>query len=487
MSEAKHFHPLAFFLLFFSQVKTWWFIFLPLLPRLVAGEKWTWWLILGLFALAGGHAFLSYWFSRYQLTTTHLDIMQGIFIKKRRTIPYERIQSVHQRQWFFLKPFDLVHLKVDTASGGAAEAEANLLAVPTSVFQQLEAYRVHDVPSSQTVATPDEPGYAVTQREIFLFAATDLGLIPLFFAALSLLDQLIPSDWLEKASTEGQLLFRSGWIVASALAFLILLCLVFVSFAKQFILFYQFQVTRTSQELHIERGLFERRTTIVPIAKIQQVQLKQQLFRQVLGLTTVQIILAGEQEKEDSVLGKIYLLPIISQKIVYKKLADLLPELQLAEPDLHYVTAKNHHLLWYFWRWPLACFVPVSLLVAYFFHWFALIPIAFLLFFLVAGLYKREVQAYVYHDKHLVIQTAHFLTKELSFVAHRRVQNFETTTSRWLYPKHLGHVALASLAGSYSEQLHLRFIAQRDIDKLYAFYGQHSQRHDITVHSQLDD
>ena len=240
MSEAKHFHPLAFFLLFFSQVKTWWFIFLPLLPRIVAGEKWTWWLILGLLTLASGHAFLSYWFARYQLTTTHLDIMQGIFIKKRRTIPYERIQSVHQRQWFFLRPFDLVHLKVDTASGGTAEAEANLLAVPTSVFQQLEAYRVHDVPSGQAVATLDEPGYAVTQREIFLFSATDLGLIPLFFAALSLLDQLIPSDWLEKASTEGQLLFRSGWIVASVLAILLLLCLVFVSFAKQFILFYQF-------------------------------------------------------------------------------------------------------------------------------------------------------------------------------------------------------------------------------------------------------
>jgi len=65
MSEAKHFHPLALPILFFSQVKKWWLILLPLFPRLTTGDWRSLWILFALFLLNGGSAFLSYWFYPY--------------------------------------------------------------------------------------------------------------------------------------------------------------------------------------------------------------------------------------------------------------------------------------------------------------------------------------------------------------------------------------------------------------------------------------
>lgn len=494
MSEAKHFHPLALPILFFSRVKKWWLILLPLFPRLTTGDWRSLLILFALFLLNGGSAFLSYWFYRYQLTGDHLEITQGVFVKKRRLIPYERIQSIHQRQWFFLKPFHLVQLTVDTASGGPSEAEANLLAVPESLLLELEHCRTTDkeeIPNSLT--SKPEPAteqlsslvYEVTNRDIFLFSFTDLGLIPLFLAALSFMNQIIPENWMARATNEGELLLRSSWILFSVASILLLVCLMLASLIKQFVLFYRFRVTRSAQELHIESGLFERRTTIVPISKIQQIKLNQQFLRQILGLTTVQIILAGEQDKEDTLSGKLYLLPIISQKLVYRTLSELLPEYQMTEPTLRYVTAKQRPLLWYFWRWPLVILTPTILLIGLFFHWFAFIPTCLLIFFLITGIYQRNLQAFASHEKQCIIQTAHFLTKELSFIEHRRLQTFSVESSRWLFPKKRGHVTVTTLAGSSPETLTLRFLSLHDIERLQSFYTQSTTRHDVTIVSPI--
>src|SRR5690606_5411962 len=66
-----------------------------------------------------------YWFEDGELR-----IEYGLFVKKKRYIPFERIQSLNYTEGIFHRPFNLVKVRVETAgSGKAGEAEAELTAI----------------------------------------------------------------------------------------------------------------------------------------------------------------------------------------------------------------------------------------------------------------------------------------------------------------------------------------------------------------------
>lgn len=82
-------------------------------------------------------ALLRYFFEYYQLFEEKIVIYKGIFQKKEIDIPYERIQTIKERQWFFFKPFQITELLIETAATGAKEAEVDMSAVSETVFQQI--------------------------------------------------------------------------------------------------------------------------------------------------------------------------------------------------------------------------------------------------------------------------------------------------------------------------------------------------------------
>ncbi|EUJ19064.1 YbtB protein [Listeria aquatica FSL S10-1188] len=85
-------------------------------------------------------AMIKYWTYRYTLEEKGLRIKYGLIFRKNIFIPYERIQTVQQKQWFFFIPFNVVQILVETA-GTSGKAEADLSAVPKSVAQELKDLR----------------------------------------------------------------------------------------------------------------------------------------------------------------------------------------------------------------------------------------------------------------------------------------------------------------------------------------------------------
>src|SRR5690606_33411208 len=78
-----------------------------------------------------------YWFEDGELRIEH-----GLFVKKKRYIPFERIQSVDYTEGIFHRPFGLVKVKIETAGNSSVleGAEADLTAVTRA-----EADRVSSV------------------------------------------------------------------------------------------------------------------------------------------------------------------------------------------------------------------------------------------------------------------------------------------------------------------------------------------------------
>ncbi|HAC3138513.1 TPA_asm: hypothetical protein GZK12_13780, partial [Listeria monocytogenes] len=74
-------------------------------------------------------AVLKYITYKYTLEDQGIRIKYGLIFRKNTYIPYERIQTVQKKQWFFFIPFNVCQILIETA-GGNGKAEADLVAVP---------------------------------------------------------------------------------------------------------------------------------------------------------------------------------------------------------------------------------------------------------------------------------------------------------------------------------------------------------------------
>lgn len=465
MSERKRFHPLAILIYWVQAVRGWLFLFFiflinggiaTLFGAIVVGIV----LVLLLFFALGKY------FSRsYEVTPQKMVIYHGIIRKKETDIPYHRMQTIKQRQWFFFKPFHVTQLLIETAGGDETKAEASLPAVKEEVLRQIEAYRQGDQVEEETAETYD---YQVTNGQIFLFGLTDLSILASLFAFLFLIDELIPEKWLEAATTTAESILRVGWMLTIAVSFLIILLVAGFSLLKNFIQYYNFRVSRYQQTLTIESGLFERKTQKIPLDKIQGIRIRQQLLRKLLGISTVELMLAGGQEvKGEGGITKLYLLPIVKQENLYQMLGALLPEWKMQEPDLQFVSRNS---LWYFWRWNIL-WLPVLAGFFWFNRWAGISAVVLVLFLLLFSWFDYQYQGYAIQTKsRICIQTYELWTSVQTFVERPKVQAVTEQTTKWLYPKQIGHVKLFVKAGQGTETMQLRYIKKEAIQEIKAFY-----------------
>ncbi len=82
---------------------------------------------------------VAHWLTfRYRIENGELYVQKGVFIKKKRYIQQQRVQSIDITAGIFQRMFGLVKVKVETAGGGA-EPEMSLIAVTRSEAEQIRA------------------------------------------------------------------------------------------------------------------------------------------------------------------------------------------------------------------------------------------------------------------------------------------------------------------------------------------------------------
>ncbi len=105
----------------------------------------------------------------YALTDDTVDVGSGVFSRRAREIPYRRIQNVDVRQSVFHRLFDLATLSIETAGGGATEAQLNFVSEPEARrLQQEIRRRTRAVKTRRQAGTPPSSSRARSE-------ATDQG------------------------------------------------------------------------------------------------------------------------------------------------------------------------------------------------------------------------------------------------------------------------------------------------------------------------
>ena len=184
----------------------------------------------------------------------------------------------------------------------------------------------------------NQPVFRASVRDILLFAITDLGFLAAALAIYAFADKirdLVPRNWVTTAEQSVGEIVAQGVRSIILLALACVIVLMIVSIISALLRFYGFEVWRRGDDLVVVRGLFTRRTTTLPVSRIQTIMIRQSFLRQPFHLCSVSLGLSSSSSSDDdddeSNTDSANILPVVSTRRVIGLLREMLPEWDVHE------------------------------------------------------------------------------------------------------------------------------------------------------------
>lgn len=412
---------------------------------------------------------------RYWFEEEELRIEYGLFVKKKRYIPFERIQSLNYTEGIFHRPFGLVKVKVETAGGGPTkEADAELTAISKDAAEQIKKEmnlaknKESDIfdetlQPEELVVEQQKPLFRMSQKDLLILASTSGG-VGVFFSGLAVFvsqfSELIPY---ETIYNEIILFIRFGALLIALSVFFVLFVAWIVSVAITFINYYEFTIRVEDEEIIITRGLLEKKKITIPLSRIQGVRIVENPLRQLTGYATVIVDSAGGSlaEKDE----KIRLIPLIKKHKINSIIVQIFPDYDF-EPSFTRVPKRSRK---FFYRLDFLWMIPVAVAVSYFFYPFGLLslllfPLSFLL-----GAWQHKTAGYWMDEKQLVLQYRLFSRVSL-WMEKKRIQAMTERTTYFQKKADVSSIMTTIKSGVSGSATTIQHIEKADADSLMEWY-----------------
>lgn len=423
-SKPLHLHPLAALTLSLKNLKH---LALPLVAVIVTdgfrGESGLpFFMIMAgggmFFSLIIGWELLSWRRFTYQVEDNELRLQQGVFIRHRKFIPLERIQTVDLTQGVLQRLFRVVTVRVETAGGLKSEAELAAVSIKDAELLR-QKLLVNREPGTGEQDPASETAKVLSNRDLLVFGLTSGGSLGIAISALSggwaIFDDLNLDSNMHK-------FFEWIWVSGYALAFA--LCVIAVIWLLAFggicALYGGFSLTRSEDRLQIAQGFLYRREVSIPIKRIQAVCLIEGILRQPFGYVTLQVESAGFATESSQ---KLLLWPLLPRNQVAGFLEEYLPEfardfeLKSLSP-----TAGRRYILQFLLPLTLVA-LPLSL----WFNW-GKYALPFLPLSLLWGLWRYKDAAWSLNGDMLAVRFR-ILNRTTALIPRHRVQSFTLSRS----------------------------------------------------------
>jgi putative membrane protein len=270
-------------------------------------------LIAGGLLAAGGYQFVFWRRFEYELTEDTFDIRSGVFSRRTREIPLDRVQNVDLQRNVFQQAVGLTEVRLETAGGSTTEAtlrfvtEAEAARLREAISLQKRAAGSESTAEAESVAGEQPPAeerhetlFEISPRELGL-----LGLISVDLRLLSILTVLLPlvlPSVGRRVGGEGPLM--SAPLVSFALgapiaAFFIVFVTAIVSGVFTLTNYWGFQLRRGAEELLYDRGLLQRFSGTIPLEKVQAFAISENVLARRLGYALLSVETAGQHQPVD--------------------------------------------------------------------------------------------------------------------------------------------------------------------------------------------
>ncbi len=224
-----------------------------------------------------------------------LTVSRGVWNRVVRRVPVVRLQQVEVMRKLRHQALGVAVVRVQLADAGSNDGDVVLEAVSQSDAEQLKAALEHHRRSAALGAgaaalVPPPPEHVLLRVGPALLAlggvtGASLLLVPAGLgAAYGVLDDVGLDD--DAGEAVSRLGLAGAVVVVSLAAFVVAPVLAVVRH-------HGFRLARRTTDLVFERGVFERRSSTVPIARVQLVRVQRNLVRRLLGIASVDVATSG--------------------------------------------------------------------------------------------------------------------------------------------------------------------------------------------------
>jgi putative membrane protein len=243
-----------------------------------------------------GPAIAQYYTFGYAIHGDNLVIREGIFTKKKRTIPINRIQNINIQRGVLHRILGAVRVQIETA--GSAQAEAALPAVTEAQVDWLKKGLLSS--NRQGDAIEAEPAsearvlYQASTKELFLAGATQNRALAIVSAIFGFI-YLIP-NWEKMLGDSAIAQWRAGpsaWTFWAVMLLLLFTIGWIFSVVSTFLQYWNFELTLDDGRLKRSFGAINQTENVLPIKRIQVVRISQTLLQRWMKLCQMRVDTAG--------------------------------------------------------------------------------------------------------------------------------------------------------------------------------------------------
>ncbi|PZT87337.1 MAG: hypothetical protein DI637_09600 [Citromicrobium sp.] len=256
-------------------------------------------------------AYLQWWRLTYAVGETDIRVESGVLSRAARSVPYERIQDVSLEQKLLPRLFGLTEVKFETGAGGGDDLKLSYLAEEEGErLRELVRERRDD----ETPVAVDREGDAAGQGEpsdvvfgmdgkrVLTFGLFEfsLAVVAVVGGVLQQFDFLIDFDlwdveeWEQRLAGPGQWLAGLGPLAKVAGGAIAILSLVLVGVVtgvvRTVLREWDFVLERSSKGLRRRRGLLTRTDVVLPVHRVQALNLRTGFLRRMFGWHGLKVI-----------------------------------------------------------------------------------------------------------------------------------------------------------------------------------------------------
>ncbi len=293
--EPQRLHPLTLLLRVGTSLPALLVILFPILRNPASTENVTSLVLAvlyGVFALPA--ILLQYWRFSYRITPKQIVIQSGVFNRKNRSIPIERVQNIQIERNLVARLFGIAKVKIETAGSSGTEGSLEYVHEDAAreIRQVVRSFQRDTTNGEADSAAADESDmeslFDMSLRHVLLSGAFRFSLLYLaviftvleFFNPEALMQQLVQAG-------------RMGWIAEAmfshpALAILAsVLTAIFLGWitgiAVHLSRYYNFQLWLDGDKLRKRHGLFTVTEGTIPLDKVQTLILRTNPFMRAFG------------------------------------------------------------------------------------------------------------------------------------------------------------------------------------------------------------
>lgn len=347
--------------------RTFWLLLIPLARSLVAVRfdvaTWLagWWLDMLVLGVMFLYAFFRWFFVTFEIQTDEIRANTGFFGLFKVRIPYSGVCTVSCSQGPFYRAFGAYNVYIDTNSGTQLKSDLTL------TVSGFHIVKLKKFSKSETSRKPVF-SYSPRKRDMvafsLLFSSTLSGVI--LFATLIIQSSRIVGRELEERFFNTVNSYAKTFAVRLPYYVVVVALVVFLGWLYSFLInmfrHFNFNVTRTDNNLIITSGAVTRRFHMLSLDRINYIDIQQSLLMKIFKICSVHIHCTGygKSRREIAVL-----IPVTTLSVVEKTMGLLLPEIDKAEISLK---PRVKNIMRYLWPpiWLCAGIPAVAAVVAYF-------------------------------------------------------------------------------------------------------------------------